>query len=177
MNGQWRKHSELVTEDMGIVRFAELFKVHLATVYPGFKIGTITGDPSGDARGDDERTTFEILAAHGVVANPARTNDPILRIEAVHAPMRRLVDGEPGMLIHPQCKVLRKGYAGGYNYKRLQVSGQERFRDVPDKNMFSHVCDADQYIMIGAGEGKALVRREPTVGRPTVAISDYQVDI
>ncbi len=176
-NGQWRKHSELVTEDMGIVRFAELFKNHLAMMYPGFKIGTITGDPSGDARGDDERTTFQILAAGGVIANPARTNDPILRIEAVSAPMRRLIDGEPGMIIHPQCKTLRKGYAGGYNYKRIQISGQERFRDVPDKNMFSHVCDADQYIMIGAGEGKALVKREQSAGRPTVAISDYQVDI
>lgn len=176
-NGQWRKHSELVTENMGIVRFAELFKKHLAQHYPNFKIRSITGDPSGDARGDDERTTFDILKAGGVVANPASTNDPVLRIEAVSAPMRRLVDGEPGMIIHPQCRVLRKGYAGGYNYRRLKVAGQERYRDVPDKNMFSHVCDADQYIMIGAGEGKAIVRREPVANRPAYAISDYSIDL
>ncbi|MBU7436507.1 phage terminase large subunit [Paraburkholderia fungorum] len=176
-NGQWRKHSELVTEDMGIVRFAELFKNHLAQMYPGFKIRSITGDPSGDARGDDERTTFDILKAAGIIANPAKTNDPILRIEAVSVPMRRLIDGEPGMLVHSQCKTLRKGYAGGYNYKRIQVSGMDRYRDVPDKNMFSHVCDADQYIMIGAGEGKQIVRRDPQANRPNFAVSDYQVDI
>lgn len=176
-NGQWRKHSELVTEDMGIVRFAELFKNHIGSMYPGFKIGTITGDPSGDARGDDERTTFDILKAGGVFAEKAKTNDPILRIEAVAAPMRRLIDGEPGMLIHPQCKTLRKGYSGGYNYRRILVSGTERYRDTPDKNMFSHVCDADQYIMIGAGEGKQIVQREPNHNRPAFAISDYQVDI
>lgn len=172
-NGQWRKHSELVTENMGIPRFCELFKQHLAKTYSGYKIRSITGDPAGDTRNDDERTTFDILKANDVFAVPAKTNEPELRIEATAAPMRRLIDGEPGMLIHPQCRTLRKGYAGGYNFRRVQVAGDERFRDVPDKNMYSHVCDADQYVMIGAGEGKAVVRREPPANRARFAISDY----
>jgi hypothetical protein len=176
-NGQWRKHSELVTENMGIVRFAELFKNHLAQMYPGFVIRSITGDPAGDARGDDERTTFDILKGAGVMARPANTNDPVLRVEAVSAAMRRLIDGEPGLLVHPQCRMLRKGYAGGYNYKRLKVSGQDRFTDKPDKNMFSHVADADQYIMIGCGEGKSIVRQEHRPDRAAFAVSDYQIGI
>ena len=59
----------------------------------------------------------------------------------------------------------------------MQVSGQKRFRDEPDKNMYSHVCDGDQYLMLGAGEGKAILRREPTANRPRFAISDYEVGI
>lgn len=120
---------------------------------------------------------FDILRAGGLVAEPAKTNDPTLRIEAVRVPMTRMIDGTAGMLIHPDCRVLRKGYAGGYNYRRVQLGGDARFRDVPDKNMFSHVCDADQYLMIGAGEGKAIVRREPVANRPAFAISDYSVDL
>lgn len=174
-NGQWRKHSELVTENMGIVRFAEEVKRHLATMYQGFEIRSMTGDPAGDARNDDERTTFDILKAGGVFARPAKTNEPVLRIEAVSGAMRRMTDGEPGLLVHPQCRTLRKGYAGGYSYKRIQVSGDERFRDVPDKNLYSHVCDADQYLMIAAGEGKSIVMRQRSMeSLATFAISDYE---
>jgi len=47
---------------------------------------------------------------------------------------------------------------GGYCYKRLQVSGEERFKDMPDKNnRFSHVADALQYLVLGAGEGDQVL--------------------
>ncbi|SAL59581.1 Terminase-like family protein [Caballeronia peredens] len=178
-NGQWRKRSEVVTERAGIIRFARLVKDHIAQQYPNFKIGSITGDPAGNAANggdEEERTTFQLLEANGLKVEPARSNAPTLRIEAVRDPMTRLIDGEPGMLVHPDCKTLRKGYMGGYHYKRMQMSGDERYQDVPNKNMYSHVCDADQYLMIGAGEGKAIVRREPVANRPSFAITDYQTD-
>ena len=178
-NGQWRKHSELVTERAGIARFAGLVKTHIAQNYPGFKIGSITGDPAGNqGQGGDEdaRNVFQILEANGLKAEPARTNSPTLRIEAVKSGMNRMIDGEPGMLIHAtNCPFLRKGYAGGYNYKRVQVTGDAKYRDEPDKNMYSHVCDADQYVMIGAGEGKAIIRREIPATRQAFALDDYDI--
>lgn len=178
-NGQWRKHSEIVTERAGIARFAGLVKAHLARMYPGFKIGSITGDPAGNqGQGGDEdaRNVFQILAANGLEVQAARTNSPTLRIEAVKAPMNRMIDGEPGMLVHAvNCPFLRKGYAGGYNYKRVQVTGDAKYRDEPDKNMYSHVCDADQYVMIGAGEGKAIIQREKPANRAAFAIDDYDI--
>ena len=57
----------------------------------------------------------------------------------------------------PKCAVTRKGMAGGYSYKRVQVAGDERYRDKPDKNRFSHPCDAAQYMMLGAGEGRSVI--------------------
>ena len=174
-NGQWRKHSELVTENMGIVRFAELLKNHLAMVYPGYAVQAITGDPAGDIRNDDERTTYDLLHAAGIDARPAGSNEPTLRIESVAAAMRRMVDGEPGLLVHPRCRTLRKAYAGAYHYKRVALAGEARYRDVPDKNAHSHVADADQYLMLGAGEGRALVRRTPSAPRAGYAIADYAV--
>lgn len=177
-NGQWRFRSELVTERSGIIRFAGLLRDHLAERYPRFKIARITGDPSGNqAQGGDEseRTVFQLLAAHGVEAEPAHTNDPTLRREAFSKPLRTLIDGEPGLLLHPDCKTWRKGLSGGFCYKRIQVSGDARYRDVPDKNGYSHICEAGEYLMMGAGAGRAIVRREIDPGRPRYALSDYAV--
>ena len=177
-NGQWRKHSEVVTERAGVKGFANLVKAHIAQNYQGFRIGSITGDPSGSAgqAGDEDiANVFQILEANGLKAFPASTNSPTLRIEAVRDSMIRLIDGEPGLLVHPKCAYLRKGYAGGYNYKRIQVTGDAKYRDVPDKNIYSHICDADQYAAIGAGEGKVLVKREAPANRESFAVDDYEI--
>lgn len=166
--GRWLKHSELVTDGFGAIRFADLLRSTIAERYADYPIGAITGDPAGDQRqaGDaEESTVFDILKARGVVAQAAPTNDPTKRREAVAFYMTTLVDGEPGMLVHPQCQVLRKAYQGGYCFRRVQVSGEERYRDVPDKNSFSHVADADQYMVLGAGEDRTIMRRDPSIVR------------
>lgn len=177
-NGQWRFRSEVVTERAGIITFAKLVKDHLAERYPNFKIYRVTGDPAGNQGqiGDkDNRSVFQLLAAEGIEAEPANTNEPTIRREALAKPMRALIDGEPGFIVHPDCKTFRKGLAGGFCFKRIQVSGDAKFRDVPDKNMYSHVCEAGEYLMMGAGEGKAIVRREVRHDRPAFALSDYAI--
>lgn len=178
--GQWRWHRELVSTDTGVVAFAGLLKAEIAQHYPGVKIHAITGDPAGDQRqgGDSEekiRTVFQILEANGVSSRPAHTNNFTKRREAVASALNRMIDGAPGFLIHPQCKVTRKGMAGAYNYKRVQVAGDARFKDEPDKNSYSHPCEAGQYLMMGAGEGRALVARPRDTPLPVVAITDYPI--
>lgn len=174
--GLWRWHSELVTEDMGAVRFAQLLRGAMAERYPGFSFASVTGDPAGDTRAQtDETTPFQILRAAGVPAHPAPTNDFVKRREAVAVALGRLIDGQPGLTVHPQCINLRKGMAGGYAYRRLKVSGEERYKDVPDKNMYSHVCEAAQYMMLGAGEARNLIRRDRPVSRQATALSDYAI--
>jgi hypothetical protein len=149
---------ELATGDMGAVRFAELIKQKLAEY--GIESAKIIGDPAGDIRAQtDEATPFMILRANSLDAEPAETNDFVLRRESVVRPMQRLIDGKPGLIIDPRCKMLRKGMAGAYHYKRVQVAGQERYQDKPDKGIYSHVCEAAQYGCLGAGEGRELIRR------------------
>lgn len=176
-NGQVRIHSELVTQNMGVRRFGELWTSTVRSRYPEFPIGSITGDPAGEQRAQtDESSCFGVLNAMepGIPARPAHTNDFTLRREAFAAPMSRLIDGEPGMLIHPQCRMLRKALAGGYCFKRVAVSGQDRYHDKPDKGMHSHVADAGQYLLLGMGEGKAIVRM-PNFKRNDVAETSYQM--
>ena len=173
-NGQWRWRHELVSEDMGITRFGELLGRELRGRYDGYTIERITGDPAGEARAQtDERTVYDVLRGMKIDAFPAPTNDFAMRREAVAGPLSRLVDGEPALLIHPDCRVLRKAMSGGYSYRRIAVAGQERFRDVPDKTTFSHVAEAGQYLMLGAGEGHTVLGRSNRGARVVVAKTDW----
>jgi hypothetical protein len=162
VNGQWRIRYELCTSDTGVIRFANALKAFIAVNCAGYTIASITGDPAGDQRqaGDnEERTVFQLLEANGVKAVPAPfNNDFTIRTEAVASPLRRMIDGEPGFLLHPDCKVTRKGMQGGYKFRRMKVAGDERYQDMPVKNDCSHPCEAGQYLMLGGGEGVAVVQ-------------------
>jgi hypothetical protein len=169
-NGRVIAFDELVSEDMGVQRFGRMLKPELAARYPRVAFD-VAGDPAGEQRAQtDERTPFQILQAMGIPARPAPSNDFTVRREAVASLLSRLVDGKPALVVSPRCKVLRKALAGGYCFKRMQVSGQERYADRPDKNRFSHVADALQYAALGLGEGRALVRPE---GHETAARQEF----
>ena len=43
---------------------------------------------------------------------------------------------------------------GGFQFRRMKVSGDERFTDEPDKNAYSHPVEAAEYLMLGEGEGQ-----------------------
>ena len=159
VRGRWLIQSEIVAFDMGIVRFAELIRQELATKYAS-QDALIYGDPSGDFRAQtDESTPFQILRGCGLKAIPASSNDVSLRTEAVNKSLTNMVEGQSGMLIDYRCRTIIKGFEGGYQYRRVQVSG-ERYSDKPEKNMYSHIHDALQYLMLGAGEGRQLLNNQ-----------------
>ena len=161
---KWRWIDELVTEDMGAVRFSEVLGPMLRNEYQGYEF-EIYGDPAGDDRAQtDETTPIEILWKHGIDCIPAPSNDPVLRREAVATALGRMVEGKPGLVVSPKCKIVRKAMAGGYCYRRMQIAGQERFQDKPNKNRYSHPAEAAQYMMLGAGEGDSLVMNTKAKG-------------
>lgn len=159
VSGQWRIPFELVTENMGVKRFAEEFKRFVAAKMPNRNL-IIWGDPAGNQRqagADEEETVFQLLAANGVTASPCTTNDFTMRTEAMDQCLQRMIDGEPGILISPACKTLRKGLGGGYCLKRVEVAGEERYRDKPVKDKYSHPVEAGHYMLLGAGEGTNIM--------------------
>jgi hypothetical protein len=56
-------------------------------------------------------------------------------------------------MICPNAMQIRKALAVAYCYQRLKVSGTERFAEMPLKDEHSHIADALQYALLGAGEG------------------------
>jgi len=156
VRGRWLIQSEIVAIDMGIVRFAELLRQEIATRFSGLDVNII-GDPAGDFRAQtDESTPFQILRGAGLRAIPAPSNSVDLRLESVGSQLTKMSDGSPAFIIDRRCPTLIKGFQGGYCYRRMQVSG-ERYDDKPEKNMYSHIHDALQYLMLGAGEGRQLI--------------------
>lgn len=157
--------SEVVAQRMGAKNFARELKAHLAEKYGQTpRIGTITGDPAGNiASQTDETTVFQMLESEGIKARPASTNDFTIRREAVAAGFSQLVDGLPMLGVADGCKALRKACAGGYHYKRVKVSGDEKFQDKPDKGQHSHIAEALQYLMLGLGVGKEVMMKPQSV--------------
>ena len=172
IRSRWVILDELVAEDMGIVRFSDIMKQKMAEYLPRQFI--VFGDPAGDHRVQtDESTPFQILRGRGINARPAPSNDVALRLESVNATLSRMVDGESGILIDPKCINLIKGFDGGYHYRRMQVSG-ERYDEKPNKNRFSHIHDALQYLLLGAGEGRSLTIGNK-INRPVIAKKNFNV--
>ena len=165
--GQMRIVAELIAEDMDVRQFArDVVKPFIQRNFQGMGIAFSFGDPAGNNRGEGEgKTSIGILNDDfvdndngdiieplnmGFDTEPAPTNDPTKRIDAVKSFMIKMIDGEPGYLISRRCAILRKGKLGGYRYRRLQVAGEEaRYTLKPDKNKYSHPSDAEQYLALG----------------------------
>lgn len=149
--GQLRVLDELVVdatgEGMGVRKFArEVVKPHLAIHYPGMAIALSLGDPSGVARDGSDQSCFDIVGQEGIPTEPAPSNDPVDRQDAVIKMLTANVDGAPAYQLSPKCSYIRRGFLGGYRYARLNVSGDERYREAPEKNRFSHPHDAHQHL-------------------------------
>jgi hypothetical protein len=161
--GQYRALSEVVTEDTAADEFGPVVQAHIAAEYKGCPV-EYWGDPSGSTRSQaDKNTPFRVLAAQGIPVQPAvadseKANDFDLRQKVVADRLAKLdMAGEPSLIVSPRCRYLRRALAGGYKYRQMQVSGDERFHAEPDKNIYSHVAEALQYALIGAREDRAIV--------------------
>jgi hypothetical protein len=157
-DGQVQVVDELVATDLGAVRFAEDASRLIRTAFRDRKVAGY-GDPAGEQRSSvDERTPFDVVNAQGIPISPAPTNDFTLRREAVGRALTRLtLMGRPALVISSKCRTLRKAMNGGYCFKRISAAGSTRFREVPDKNHFSHVAEALQYLMVGEGEDMTAI--------------------
>ena len=166
--GRYLLLHELVAEQAGVETFARLLSLELAEAFPGNQV-TIYCDPAANQRSQlDERTALGFLRGLGLPAKAAPTNDILLRLEAVRRTLSRLVDGRPGLVLCPNATHIRKALAGGYHYQRIKVSGAERFADMPQKDEHSHIADALQYALLGAGEGH--LPRRPNLQRPEYSL-------
>ena len=163
IGGQYRILHELMGYNMGADRFAPLLKRDMARFFPGCSFA-LYGDPAGDDEGQaDDNTPYRVFRANGLKILPAYQNNKLnIRLESVEHALGRFNDYNtgPGFLISNHCKTIIAAMNGGYQYKRIKASGSSRYSDVPFKNNYSHPADALQYMLLGAGEGKALLNNE-----------------
>lgn len=181
--GVYLVHDEVACFDLGVKRFGELVGARLQSRFPKHleegKLGPFFGDPAGEKRDEIfETASLDFLrATYGWNTRAAPSQDVRMRVAAIGGPCERMIDGRPGMLVHRRCSMLRKGLSGAWHYKRIQVTGEERYSDKPSKNDVSHVCDALSYGLLGAGEYGILGGRGANRKRPATVIAETEFTI
>lgn len=144
-DGRWAVVDELTTDDVGMSadEFADDVLDFSARNYPGFEFED-TGDPAGEQRAQtDEKTCFQIVKKKGIKIKPGK-QDLALRLESVKRPLRTMKGGRPMFVIDPKCIMLRRGFMGGYRYRKMRTA-TTRFVGKPEKNELSHVMDGLGY--------------------------------
>lgn len=163
--GQLLVLKEYTSEDMGIKTFAESVVLPgIARDFPYCKIGISTADPSGIKQDEimEELSCIGTLNNIGIVTNGARTNALDPRIGSVRYFLNRMVDGKPGFLLSRKgAPTLRRGFTKDYCFKRISVSGEERYREVPHKNASSHPHDGLQYVSMEFAAGQIIGEKTP----------------
>lgn len=144
--GQLIYFDEMVSNNVSLEQFAHDVKLHSGRNWNGFKFEDV-GDPAGKATSSLNKeldTCYDILRTKGIICKMGEITIKI-RVESVKAGLNRLRGGVPGIQVNPRCKMLRKGFLGRYQYRKMQL-GETRFQPKPDKNDYSHPHDAAQYI-------------------------------
>lgn len=140
---------EYVGDGMGIRTFADSIVIPcLLKDFPYCKVGMSVADPAGNARNEivEEMSCIGELNSLNIPTTAARTNDIDPRLGSVRYFLNKMVDGKPGLMLDRRnCPALFKGFVKDYVYSRVAVSGEERYKDKPNKNMASHPMDALGY--------------------------------
>jgi hypothetical protein len=168
---------EVAGNDIGLEQHAKqsLIPALLQERYAGLPM-VLVGDPSGAARDSlFELNCFDLLTSFGLPAERAPTNDLDPRIRSVESFLNRQVDGGGAILFdRARCPTLVQAMGGGYRYSKDK---NEQSRSLPDKNQYSHVSDALQYVCLIAGNmsayswllGRVITRKTKT--RPKSKVS------
>lgn len=153
-DGKLRKLREAVGFDMGAKTFISTKMMPVIKNNFASNPLVFVGDPAWKRQNEtDDNSWYKELKKQFVTEMPDSgnavktcvTNDPVARINALDEPFRTMwPDGEPGIEYDAECKMCVEGLRSKYRYRRQKTTDGE-FRDAPDKNPWSHVCEADQY--------------------------------
>jgi hypothetical protein len=161
--GQMAVLAELAPQD---ITLEEFIAEHLLPVLQSRFAGQrpiVIGDPTGGSRSAlAQMNSFQTLQQFGIVARPAPTNDPDMRIAAVNYFLQRA----GGFIVDPSCTTIIEAMLGGYRFKKRNPSDMDTtYKDRPEKNKFSHPADALQYAALfhqfGARKGPQGQRVRP----------------
>lgn len=122
----------------------EYYLPYITEHFNGVKVIYGWGDPAGQGRSDldkDKRSRYVVLAQNGINLTPTKTNAFLARKEAVEGMLLK----RRGLLLNPSCSRLRRGFLGKYGYGK--VNGI--VKATPEKNEWSHIHDALQYLIHG----------------------------
>ena len=153
-------HEEIPADDIGLkLQLPRIRQVVSGRRYVGCPV-CIIFDPAGMAKGNfDEFTSYDVISSYGFMCMAAPSNRLAPRLNAVERFLTETRGGTASMLVNRTlAPVLVMALNGGYRFKYNQIGEAQ---PQPDKNRFSHIGDAHQYLCMGAsgGTANAIARR------------------
>lgn len=154
--GQLRILRILIAENMGHTNFIkQVVKPVLDSEFQGMTRHNYC-DPACDQKSQtDEVTIKDVWNKNGIHSEIAPCSNRIQpRLDSVeNRLMGNCDDGTtnraPAILIDPSCEFLREAFLGGYHFRLVQQIGNaDQYKEEPNKNKYSHICDALQYLCI-----------------------------
>lgn len=159
---------ELISDNIGSIEFGKECYKHLQEHYSEFEISTWIDPWAGNSKTQlDDKTMFKEWNKIGLHCRTSNTKGPGIMVEAVKQKLNTLSAGYPSLVISDKCKMLRKAMQGGYEYKRINVSG-EKYNEKPDKGPYSHVGNALEFLVDGSGASKQLVKDSRSMPQQTI---------
>ena len=147
---------ELVSDDISLTDFSKIIESHMKLHYSGYKFESWLDPWAANTRGQvTDDTMFKVYSGVDLHPRTSHTGSPVTMVEAVKTKFGKLLVGQPAILISSKCKTLIKGLNGGYEYKRINVSG-DKYKDNPDKGKYSHICNAFEFLVDGTGASREL---------------------
>jgi hypothetical protein len=148
-------HEEVAADDIGLkLQLPKLRQVISGRRYVGCPV-CIVFDPAGLSKSSvDELTSYDVITGYGFMCMPSPSNRLPPRLNAVERFLTESRAGTAAMLINRTlCPTLVTALNGGYRFKYNQIGEAQ---PIPEKNRWSHVADAHQYLCQGASGGTAV---------------------
>ena len=147
--GQWRTLDEIFYKEgqMTTQEICEEIRRKMETRFQAAPGALLCLDPAAESRPSNSQftTAQEYQYYTQIEAQTAPSNKPEHRRSAMDKLFKRSVGpGRPAKIIDPRCVGLIGGYSGGFHYKKNAAG----VRATPDKNEYSHVCEADEYAAL-----------------------------
>lgn len=173
IRGKWRILAELIGRDVAIPAFAKQVKAKAAVIVGAAGQSTASAviqfyrDPHQEKGQGDDRNTDQMYMQAGIRLIPAPGGNAI----ATRTQTVEMLFDHDQIEISPVCTMLVAACAGGYRFRKLSIRGTDAYDDLPDKtNGYSDPADALQYLVLGGGAGRSMVRgsEKPTPKRTVV---------
>jgi len=167
---------EIVSDDVNLTVFSEVIASHMKKHYPDYEFESWLDPWAANQRGQvTDDTMFKVYNNADLHPRTSHTGSPMTMVEAVKTKLGQILVGQPAIIISDKCISLRKALNGGYQYKRVNVSG-EKFADKPDKGKFSHVANAFEFLIDGTGASRELKSSNKfRNSKPIVINTDWDV--
>lgn len=171
-DGRLRALREITSQQdivTGGKRFAGYVLDVLLSDFAGIPFGGAWGDPS-DFEGADtvagELSKMQTIAqALGITILPTATNEIDPRLEAVRYYLETGDGGRPRSDWDPRLKMTIRGMVSQYHLTKHATLGKTQRTEI-DKNEYSHIMDAWQYLCLGYRGQTAVITTASKLGRP-----------